>query len=174
MTIDVICCGESSSRYKDSGKITIGVNDVYKIFPVQHLVVIDLPSAFKKERLRQILNSRPVKFYSQLEEWKPLMKTFEYIEFANGSGNLSNFGRDKKIYYSNNSAFVAVVIAYKIGGTDIRVYGADFNTHPNFTEENNLKKTLKDFKLLSLLLAENNCKLSVTKESKLSTVINGF
>ncbi len=170
MKIDVICCGESSKDYVNTGNVTVGVNDCYRIYPVDYLVCVDLPKAFSKERLRQILNSRPIKFYSFLNEWKPLMKTYEKITLANGSGNLKQLNTDK-VCYSNNSAFVAVVMAYKLGAKEINLYGADFNTHPNFKDANNLKKTLKEFKELNKLLSLNGCKLMVTKESRLSDFI---
>ncbi|MES2397948.1 MAG: hypothetical protein V4549_18190 [Bacteroidota bacterium] len=173
MNIDVIACGESALKYAYTGNITVGVNDCYKIHPVDYLVCVDLPRAFEKERLRQILNSRPIKFYTQLSDWKALMKTYEHIDFANGSGVLKRFGKDNTICYSNNSAFVACVIAYKLGAKQINLYGADFNTHPNFID-NNLKKTLKDFKALDNLLSLNGCKLMVTKESRLSEIIQSI
>lgn len=171
MEIDVIACGESALNYKNTGNLTVGVNDCYKIYPVKHLVVIDAISRFSRQRLITIGNSTPSKFYSQLNEWDNVLRSvFIPITFANGSGNFNQFYTGKYTY-SNNSAFVAVVLAHKLGANQINLYGADFNTHPNFTDANNLKKTLNEFNYLNKILAENNCKLRVTKESKLSNFI---
>lgn len=171
MTIDIIGTGESSANYVKQG-ISIGVNDVWKIHKTNYLVCLDLPGSFSKERLRIILNSRPQKFFTQLDCWKPLMKSFEKIEFANGSGNLTNFNNLKTVSYSNNSPFVACVLAHRMGARQINLYGVDFNFHPNFKDENMIKKTLKDFKALSELLLSKGCKMAVTKDSKLAEIIN--
>lgn len=173
MEIDVIGCGESALKYTNTGNLTVGVNDCNKIYPVDYLVCVDLPKSFQKERLRTILNSRPKKFFSQLQEWHSLILNFQKIKFSIGSGVLSDFDNKETVCYSNNSTFVAVVIAYKLGAKEINLYGADFNTHPNFID-NNLKKTMKDFKSLNNLLFLKGCKLRVTKESSLSTIIESL
>ena len=170
MDFDVICCGESALKYSNTGNITIGVNDCNKIYPVDYLVCVDLPSAFSKERFKTILNSKPKKFFSQLREWDNLVNNYEKIEFVNGSGLFNDY--DKKICYSNNSPFVACVMAYKLGARRINLYGADFNSHPNFIDVINLKKTLKDFNGLNKVLLSKGCNLYVTQESKLSAFIN--
>jgi len=171
MEIDIIACGESALNFKHTGNMTVGVNDCYKIFPVKHLVVIDLPSAFLKARLKIIKDSVPLQFYSHLTVWDSLVKNFNQITFAHGCGNFNEF-YSKAYTFSNNSAFVACVLAHKLGANQINLYGADFNTHPNFLRETSFKKTLKDFDNLNKILAENNCKLRVTKESKLSNFID--
>jgi len=174
MKIDVIACGESALNYVNTGNTTVGVNDCYRIYPVDYLVCVDLPSAFNRERLTTIVKSKPKMFYSQLYNWNAYFENFELLVFSFSSGNLTYFNNKPTIAYSNNSAFVACSLAYKLGAKEIFLYGADFNTHPNFTEENNLKKTLKDFNALNEKLLQLGCKLRVTKESKLSSIIESI
>jgi len=104
-----------------------------------------------------------------LEEWKRIMPTFELIELSKGRGNLNDI--DNTFAYSNNSVFVAVVLAYKLGATEINIYGADFNTHAAFNG-NMLLATLDDFKKLFDFLKEKGIKITVSKGSKLNQILS--
>jgi len=174
MIIDVIACGESALNYTNKGNVTVGVNDCYKIYPVDYLVCVDLPSAFSKKRLKIILKSKPKKFFCPFDDWRNMITMYEHIKLVNASGCVKELNKKEKICYSNNSPFVAVVMAYHLGATKIKLYGADFNTHRAFKNENNFKKTLKDFRNLNSEMLRNGCKLYVTKESKLSAIIPTF
>lgn len=175
MKIDVLCLGDSIHRYEFCGNTTIGVNDINKLFPdtpVDFLVCVDLPSAFTKERLHTIEKSFCVAFFSPFNEWKS-HTSFQKITLAPGRSNMKMFDNKDLVSYSNNSAFVACVMAFKLGAKEICLYGADFTSHPNFTGQS-FKRAIDDFKSLHALLSERDVKLSVTKESMLSLFIPSF
>jgi len=125
MIISVLGLGESVNEFINNGSTTIGVNDIWKHHKADYVVCVDRINAFTVNRLSTILKSKPKKFLTHLEEWKRIMPTFELIELSKGRGNLNDI--DNTFAYSNNSVFVAVVLAYKLGATEINIYGADFN-----------------------------------------------
>lgn len=169
MTIDILGLGESLSEYKGKINVSIGVNDIYKHSPADYLVCVDPPKSFSKERLRTILNSQPKKFFTQLDCWQPLVRNMELIKFAHGNGRIVDLDTDR-ICYSNNSAYVACVLAYKMGAKVINLYGVDFNSHPNFKNES-LEKTLNNYLSLYDNLLVRGVKMHCTKQSRLNEFI---
>lgn len=175
MKINVLCLGDSVHRYELDSDTTIGVNDVNKLFPdtpVDYLVCVDLPSSFTKERLHTIENSPCKKFFAPFDEWNHHSK-FEKIKFANGRSNLSKLKDPELVCYSNNSAFVACVMAYKLGATEIVLYGADFTNHPNF-KGSSFNRAIEDFRTLYQFFKENKIKMTVPLESMLALFIPSF
>ena len=98
------------------------------------------------------------------------MPTFELIKLNSGRGNIKEI-ESENYCYSNNSPYVAVVLAYKLGATTINIYGVDFNTHKNF-KDNMLLAAIKDFKVLFDYLKSKGIKINVTKSSKLNFYSN--
>lgn len=168
MKVSVLGLGESVNEFKPNGSITIGVNDIWKHHPTDYIVCVDRINAFTVKRLRTIMFSKPKKFFTHLEEWKRIMPTFELIELSKGRGNLNDI--DNTFAYSNNSVFVAVVLAYKLGATEINIFGADFNTHAAFNG-NMLFAALDDFKRLFDFLKDKGIKITVTKSSKINQIL---
>jgi len=169
MRINVLGLGESLSELPISTDIRIGVNDIDARIKCDYVVCVDRPNLFNKERFTSIVNSECFKFYSQTDEWKPYFSNFEKIQFSKGArGNLNDI--DNTFPFSNNSTFVAVVLAYKLGATEISIFGADFNTHPNFKDAG-LEIVLKDFKRLFDFLKSKGIKINVTKQSKINEII---
>jgi hypothetical protein len=164
MTIDVLGLGESIKEFTPKGNITIGVNDVAKHFVTDKLVVVDKPEKFTKERLQTIVDHRCI-MYTHLKEWLPYRKV-KLIDLAFGRGNLNDI-ESERFCYSNNSTFVAVVLAYKLGATKINIFGADFNNHPNL----DTKTVLIDFKKLFDYLKGKRVEITVTKGSQLNKLI---
>jgi hypothetical protein len=169
MKVDVLGLGDSLKEYKYEGNLSIGVNDIYKYHSVDALVLVDKPGRFEKERLKTIKESKPAIFYSHLKEWSNLVDNFKLIDLIGPRGSLKGIESDKYCY-SNNSTFVAVVLAYKLGATEINVFGADFKTHPNF-KDRLLEVALDDFKQLFLYLKSKGIVLNVSEGSKLKELI---
>lgn len=175
MKINVLCLGDSLKRYERNSELTVGVNDVNKHFkedPVDFLVVVDPPSAFTFKRCATIINYRCRQLFSQVGAWS-VHPDFTQIKFANGRSVLKKLDDKELVCYSNNSAFVACVIAFKMGAKEIDVFGADFNDHPSFTGSS-LERCLNDFKNLNAELKKRKVKLRVTKESRLAEFIESF
>lgn len=168
MKVDVLGLGESIEQFKPSSNITIGVNDIWKHFPVDYLVLVDRPNRFNTERLNQIIDSTPMKFYSHIDEWKDLVPNFNKINLAGPRGKIDNIESDD-ICYSNNSTFVAVVIAYKLGAKEINIFGADFNNHPNFNNRS-IEVAINDFKGLFDYLKLKGIKINISKGSRLNEI----
>jgi len=169
MKIDVLGLGESLKEFKPSDNKTIGVNDIFKHHSVDYLVCVDKPGRFTKERLNTILNSDVKKFYTHLNEWSRLKIKVQIIKLNGVRGSLNGIEEDV-FCYSNNSTFVAVVLAYKMKAKQINIYGADFNTHPNF-KDSLLDTALKDFKQLFDYLKEQDVEINVANGSKLKELI---
>lgn len=155
-TVNILGLGESISDFKPDGNITIGCNDIWKHQPTHAVVCIDRKKAFTPERLATIENSKPFQFFSHLDEWSN-HPSFRKINLHPARGRfewLNDF-----IPYSNNSPSVACSIAFKyFGATEIRLFGVDFKTHPNFHDEK-IISTIKDFRLLNELLKKSGCKI---------------
>ncbi len=168
MKIDVLGLGESLKEFKPSNNITIGVNDIYKHHKTDFIVCVDKPSRFSEERLNTIVNSDCKLFYTHLNEWSRLKIQTKIINLNGIRGSLKGIENDL-FCYSNNSTFVAVVLAYKLGATEINIFGADFNNHKNI-KDNLLTTALKDFKNLFDYLKEQGVEINISKGSKLKEV----
>lgn len=179
-TIDVLGLGESILDYKNDGSETIGVNDIYKHYPVDYLLVMDQPHRFTKDRLATILLSTPKKFYSNVRDdsgkyiWGG-MPNFIPILTEKGRGNLKSIDEPDLYSLSNNSPFTACVMAYKMGAKRIVLYGVDLNTHRHLSSENMLSTILVHYKNLFEKLKDRGVGLFVSSEkSKLSAIIPVF
>lgn len=167
MIVDVLGLGESLKQFKPTcGHVTVGVNDIFKYHPVDYLVVVDPPRRFTKERMQTIVCSNPQKFYTMNDEWRSLVTKFQKLNLGGPKGCIKNI-EGKTIPYSNNSTFIAVVIAYKLGAKEINVYGVDFNTHPNF-RSTGLETALRHFKQLFSYLKSKGVKINISKGSRLN------
>jgi hypothetical protein len=157
MTVEVLGLGESLSEYKPNGNITIGVNDIHSRIKTNYVVCVDNFEPFTKERLDTILNTKCKGFYSQLECWKSVQNYTE-IKIHRVAELDSELFR-----YSNNSTFVACVLAYKLGATKIILWGVDMNTHKHFVN-NSFDKAVNDFKQLKKDLNQLGCELVIGSE----------
>ena len=172
MVCSVIGLGKSAEGYENKGEQAIGVNDAYKIYPVDYLICVDPPVRFNKKRLATIRNSSPIEFLSHYSEWASFMPMFRQIKLAPIRFDLRYL--DSDLYcYSDNSPFVAVVHAYKMGASEIVMYGVDFVDHPALNkDEHHNKRILKMYFELSKELARRNVKLYVSSNlSLLSQVL---
>ena len=167
--------GESIHEYTVNTEVSIGVNDVNKFFPdtpADYLVCVDLPSIFTPERQRTIIESVHKKFFTHLSEWSKLVQRCQLFKLDKFPGCLEGLDTKDVVSYSNNSAFVATVIAYKMGATDIVLYGVDFVNHHHLSRTDVLKKQILDFKNLYDALQKRGVKLSVCSQySELSKCI---
>lgn len=142
-TVHVIGLGETAKDFIPDGNLTIGVNDVYGC---GRNVCVDRPNVFSPERLETIKTLPVESFYSHLDDWS-FMPTFKKIELKNI--NAHNDRWNEFIPSSNNSPFVACGVAYKYyGAKEIRLWGVDFNDHPNIKDEMR-KQAVRDYALLN-------------------------
>ena len=161
-TINILGLGESLKTYIPNGEITIGVNDIIRFHPVDFLVLADPPKVFKGERLRNICKGI-YRVYSHYSEWSLYFRNFEKISCAPGRATLSALGTNL-IPKSNNSTFIATCLAYRLGATEIILYGVDFLGHKTLSQPATLKVAVENFRDLRIELARRKCNLYLASD----------
>ena len=155
MTIEILGLGESLNEYKPNGNTTIGVNDIHSLIKTDYVVCVDNFEPFTKERLEVILNTKCKGFYTQLPCWKSV-ENYTEIKLHRLAEMDSELFR-----YSNNSPFVACVLAYKLGATKIVLWGVDMNTHHALSKPNSFERAVKDYIKLKEDLFKRGCELII-------------
>lgn len=170
MTINVLGLGDTLQSFNHDGNITIGVNDIQRYVNTDYVVCVDHPSVFSPERLEAIKDSDCIGFYTQLEDWKQLVQNVNIIEFNRGRGLIDGLDTDK-FCYSNNSPYVACILAYKLGAKRIVLWGVDFNDHPHLNGASR-DKAFRDYKELQKALNKRGVSIEVgDNDSYLSTIL---
>ena len=134
LQVDILGLGESIGLFIPSGNITFGVNDIYRIFPVDFLVVIDAPNRFTPERLEVIKWSTPNSFISHRHEYRG-RNDYMKIDLWERTGLPIDLDGEK-INVSVFSPYVATIVAYKMFEPEvINLYGVDMTNHPNLSSK---------------------------------------
>ena len=123
-TIVVCGCGASLNDLPDPrGLLTIGVNDVGRLFDPTWLVVVNPPSQFTADRFRHVQASRAQALFTQLDlgPVQPPVVRFRLGKF----GGTDDAGADT-LHYTQNSPYVAVCLAAFMGARRIGLIGVDF------------------------------------------------
>lgn len=170
MKINVLGLGDTLKHYVNDGSICIGVNDIQRYHNTDYVVCVDSPDVFKPERLEGIKASKCIGFYTQLEDWTKLVQNINIIEFNRGRGLVEEIDTNR-FCYSNNSPYVACVLAYKLGATEIVLWGVDFNDHPHLNGSAR-DKSFRDYKELQKALNKRGVSISCGhSDSYLSTIL---
>ncbi len=161
MICHVIGLGASAAQWDGKG-FSIGVNDAFRFKPTNHLIVIN---SFKNlpERATIIQQSKPEIFWSHLREYehRPDYQRLSMKHF------MRKFEPDT-VYHSNNSPFVAVTLAYKLGYREIVLWGVDFIDHRNIKEgSDRLNIALQDYANLQKGLLQNGASMFVGVKGRL-------
>lgn len=152
--------GESLKLYEGGYDFTVGVNDIWREVHTDAVVCVDEGHRFTAERLKTIYASRPLYFYSQLEEWAG-MQGYKKIELQEAFPDYVCQLHIPKVPKSLCSPFVAAAIAYKYhGATEIHLYGVDLLTHP-LLKHSQCATILKHFRNLKTALTQHGCRLLV-------------
>lgn len=166
-TVDILGLGESLALHSGNNP-TFGVNDIFRVKPVDHLVCVDFKSAFSPERLKIIESSLTCQFYSHLDEWRT-MPNFNKIllhQFDNGA-NMANLDSEK-ISKSCFSPYVAIGLAWRIYKPEgIRIFGVDMVSHPHLG--NQTEKIKRHWAEMKKALNNKGCKVEVFGNGLLST-----
>jgi len=172
MKVVILGTGDSVNAYKPCNCVTIGVNDVFKFYPTNHLLCLDYPQAFTKERLETIRNSTPDLFVTCMPEWEKWFKDkIQIIKLATFRSEISQIEQD--VYpYSIMSPFVAMVHAYKIGAKEIVIYGVDLLNHQHLSQDVKVTRILRDVKMLNDYFIKKGINMKVfNRSSALSDVL---
>ena len=122
----IVCgCGTSLLDLKEihNKYITIGVNDVPRLFDPTYLLVTDHQGRFGTEERKKLINNSKAKYlFTATKGWRH--QNIVYFEL--GSKSLRNLDDKNKIDHFVNSPYVAVNLAYKFGAKNIGIIGVDF------------------------------------------------
>lgn len=138
------------------GVVTIGVNDVCQYFPVDHLIVIDHPRKFSKERQAIIKASRCGVFWYGHDAWgkcHPDMRHFETVSLHAWDKNL-HAGPIPGRY---TSCYPATHFAFRLGARDIAIIGCDLNGHRELWDRR--VAIAQQFRFLVDMFEKVNCRL---------------
>ncbi len=130
----VVCgCGTSLSLMKEnhSNIITIGVNDVPKLFDPTYLVVTDHPQRFSLPRRKLVNEAKCKALFTCVKGWR----NPKIVYFETGSKKLNHLDDPNKADHFMNSPYVAVNIAYKMGFTKIGLIGVDFTDNHFYSKD---------------------------------------
>jgi glycosyltransferase involved in cell wall biosynthesis len=127
-TIVVCGCGPSLKELATpAARVTIGVNDVGRLFDPAYLVVVNPPSQFAPGRFEYVRGSRAKALFTQLD-LGPVAPPV--VRFALGQRGGTDDGGGRVLHYTQNSPYVAVGLAAWMGARRIELIGVDFvNDH---------------------------------------------
>ncbi|HVG32469.1 MAG TPA: hypothetical protein VM911_05290, partial [Pyrinomonadaceae bacterium] len=129
-TIVVCGCGESLNELTQPERfITIGVNDVGRLFTPNYLVVVNPRSQFAGDRFRYVETSRAEYVFTQLNLG---LARGNVVKFRLGAYGGTSFNGSDVLHYTQNSPYVAMCLAIYMGAARIGVIGLDFTEHHFF------------------------------------------
>lgn len=132
----IVCgCGSSLKELTNPEEfITIGVNDIGRLFDPDYLVVLNSKNQFKGDRYRYIENSQASAIFTHLTLG---IKHHNIIRFKLGKRGGTDISDLCTLPYTRNSPYVAVCLAAYMGAKRIGLIGVDF------TEDHFFAKTGK-------------------------------
>lgn len=123
---DILVCGCGPSLLElesPASHITIGVNDVGRLFDPTYLVVLNPRAQFKGDRFRHVEQSNARALFTQLD-LGPV--TPPVVKFRLGRYAGTDTSSDETLDYTQNSPYVAVCLAARMGAARIGLVGVDF------------------------------------------------
>lgn len=117
-------CGSSLSEFnRPADMVTIGVNDVGRLFDPTYLVVVNPRNQFKADRFRFVERSGAKALFTQLDlgAVQPPVVRFRLGKFGG-----TELGATETLHYTQNSPYVAVCLAAYMGAKRIGLVGVDF------------------------------------------------
>jgi Capsular polysaccharide synthesis protein len=129
-TIVVCGCGESLNELvRPERFVTIGVNDVGRLFQPNYLVVVNPRRQFSGDRFRYVEASRAEYIFTQLD----LKLAREgVVRFRLGRYGGTDLSDPDVLHYTQNSPYVALCLAAQMGAARIGLIGVDFTDHHFF------------------------------------------
>jgi len=127
----VVCgCGESLNLLEHPERyITIGVNDVGRLFDPTYLVVVNPRTQFKNDRFRYVEQSNAHALFTQLELGRVRPPV---VRFKLGKYGGTEIGAADVLHHTQNSPYVAVCLAAYMGARRIGLLGVDFTENHFF------------------------------------------
>ena len=128
----VVCgCGVSLKGFELPERfVTIGVNDVGRLFQPKYLVVVDPPSRFKGDRFQYVETSQAEYLFTQLTGLG--LAHPNIVNFRLGKKDGVDSSDPNVLHYSVVSPYVALCLAAHMGAANIGLIGVDFSDHHFF------------------------------------------
>lgn len=168
---------------------TIGVNDIELFMTPTYLVLTDNPNRFgvPSSKRRKRIESTKSKFVFVFDKWwtfktdddKPLDYKRVVIKLGK-KGKLNNLDSIDTVDYSITSPYVAAILAYKMGASEIGIIGVDFTDghfykqddgqHP-IVKGSRISEVESHFKELVRVLEERGVRVwNLSEESILTSI----
>lgn len=123
-TVVVCGCGKSLAEFAEYEEfITIGVNDVGRLFQPTYLVVLNPRSQFGGDRFDHVVRSRAQALFTQLDLG---IDHPRIVRFNLGQQNGLSLDSPNALPYTRNSPYVALCLAALMGAKRIGLIGVDF------------------------------------------------
>jgi spore maturation protein CgeB len=131
-TILVCGCGSSMNQIAAPERfITIGVNDVGRLFDPDYLVVLNPRGQFMPGRFQYVERSRAKAVFTQLDLG---INHPHIVRFQLGRRGQADFSDPGVLSYTRNSPWLAVCLAAHMGARRIGILGVDFTDHHFFAQ----------------------------------------
>ena len=131
-TILVCGCGSSLSEVVSPERfITIGVNDVGRLFQPDYLVVLNPKQQFRNDRFRFVEESRARAIFTQLDLG---IRHPHIVRFRLGKFGGVDFSDPACLHYTRNSPYLAMCLAIHMGAKKIGLIGVDFTNDHFFAQ----------------------------------------
>ena len=126
----IVCgCGESAAALRDTHRgVTIGVNDIGRLFTPDYLVVVNPPRQFRGDRFEHVRQSRAQVLFTQLDLGPVAAPVVRFALGRYGGTDIDG----QTLHYTQNSPYVAVCLAAHMGAKRIGLIGVDFTEHHFF------------------------------------------
>jgi len=127
----LVCgCGSSLSQLVCPEKfITIGVNDVGRLFQPDYLVVLNPRNQFQGDRFRFVEESRARAIFTQLDLG---IHHPHVVKIRLGKFGGVDFSDPTSLNFTRNSPYLALCLAVHMGARRIGLIGVDFTDHHFF------------------------------------------
>ena len=174
-TILVCGCGQSLTQLQSKCNfVTIGVNDVGRLFTPNYLVVLNSRSQFKQNRFSFVEKSESDAIFTQLNLGLP---DKNIVNFELGKRGGTQIDEQLRVPFTRNSPYVAICLAMFMGAKRIGVIGVDFTEHHFFAKtgvhalSKNLSKIDAEYAKLYLEAKSNGIEIiNLSNESRLKSL----
>lgn len=136
--IIVAGCGTSARNmmpWKDKF-ITIGVNDIGRLFHPKYLLATDGPNRFHGIRKQVVTDTKADYFFTPIKKWR-LTVPGKKVVFGLGKRGTPNIDRQDVLDHYYNSPYCAAILAYKMGAKNIGLIGVDFTPNHFYAKDGN-------------------------------------
>ena len=178
-TIVVCGCGRSLADLPVPERwVTIGVNDVGRLFDPTYLVVVNPRSQFRGDRFRHVAASRARALFTQLDPARDLSIAHScVVRFRLGRRGGTDLDDLGSLPYTRNSPYVAACLAALLGARRIGLIGVDFTDHHFFAATGThplcreLAQIDREYGHLAAALARRGVELvNLSRESRLASL----